>query len=49
MIKTGFYGIALRKASERKDEADQDALRRQNRMKELGIKFEADTPESTSW
>mgnify|MGYP003386182775 CR=1 FL=1 len=48
MINTGFYGVAIRKASERKDEADYDAIRRQNRMKELGIKFDSETPPTTS-
>ena len=40
MIKTGFYNVAVRKASERKDEADSEVLRRQRRLKELAINFE---------
>ena len=40
MIKTGFYNVAVRKASERKEEADQEVLRRQRRLKELSIEFD---------
>ncbi len=40
MIKTGFYDIALRKATERAQDGLSHQVRRQNRMKELNITFD---------
>ena len=39
MIQTGFYGVAIRKASERKEDMEQELVRRRLRLKELGIEF----------
>jgi len=45
MVKTGFYNIAVGKASERKIEADDELLRRQQRLKELNISFDKNKPQ----
>jgi hypothetical protein len=44
MIKTGFYRIAVGKASERKFEADEELERRKQRLKELNISFDKPKP-----
>lgn len=40
MLNTGFYDVAIRKASERRSFAVQEQERRQKRMKELNISFD---------
>lgn len=42
MIKTGFYDVAKRNASERREIALEEQMRRQQRMKELNITFAKD-------
>jgi hypothetical protein len=42
MLKTGFYDIALRKASERRQLANDDIKRKLERMKKLKIEFKSE-------